>query len=110
MKIVRIHYKWKNPKLNLKRKSIIKIKIIALGIVGSIDFTSNRKMEIIDKKTGKLTGKITLNAKGTLYRKFDPKNTFTGKLKTFDEAAQISTPIPSPSIKGIFTLLGTDKP
>jgi hypothetical protein len=48
-------------------------EIIALGIVGSIDFTSNRKMEIIDKKTGKLTGKITANAKGTLYRKFDSK-------------------------------------
>jgi hypothetical protein len=47
-------------------------EIIALGIVGSIDFTSNRKMEILDK-TGKPTGKFTFNAKGTLYRKYNPK-------------------------------------
>ena len=47
-------------------------EIIALGITGSIDFTSNRKMETIDKKTGKLTGKFTLNAKGTLYRLHKP--------------------------------------
>lgn len=46
--------------------------IIALGIVGSIDFTSNKKMEILDK-TGKPTGKFTFNAKGTLYRKYNPK-------------------------------------
>ncbi len=45
--------------------------IIALGIVGSIDFTSERKMEILDK-TGQPTGKYTINAKGTLYRKFNP--------------------------------------
>jgi hypothetical protein len=47
-------------------------EIIALGIVGSIDFASNRKMEILDK-TGKTTGKFTFNAKGTLYRKYNPK-------------------------------------
>lgn len=45
-------------------------EIIALGITGSIDFTSNRKMEII--KNGELTGKFTINAKGTLYRKYNP--------------------------------------
>ena len=47
-------------------------KIIALGIVGSIDFKSNRKMEILDKN-GKPTGKFTFNAKGTLYRLYNPK-------------------------------------
>ena len=44
--------------------------IVALGITGSIDFTSNRKMEIIKK--GEPTGKFTFNAKGTLYRKYNP--------------------------------------
>ncbi len=44
-------------------------EIIALGIVGSIDFTKNRKMEIL--KDGKSTGKFTVNAKGTLYRKYN---------------------------------------
>jgi len=47
-------------------------EIIALGIVGSIDFTSNKKMEILDK-TGNPTGKFTSNAKGTLYRKYNSK-------------------------------------
>lgn len=47
-------------------------EIIALGIVGSIDFTSNRKMEILDKN-GNPTGKCTYNAKGTLYRLYNPK-------------------------------------
>ena len=28
---------------------------------------------IVDKKTGKTTGKITYNAKGTLYRAYNPK-------------------------------------
>jgi len=46
-------------------------KIIALGTVGSIDFTSNKKMEILDK-SGKPTGKFTWNAKGTLYRLYNP--------------------------------------
>lgn len=44
-------------------------EIIALGIVGSIDFTKNRKMEIL--KDGKPTGKYTVNAKGTLYKKYN---------------------------------------
>lgn len=47
-------------------------EIVALGIVGSIDFTSNRRMELLDKN-GKPTGKFTLNAKGTLYRLYNPK-------------------------------------
>lgn len=47
-------------------------EIVALGIVGSIDFISNRKMEILDKN-GKPTGKFTINAKGTLYRMYNPK-------------------------------------
>lgn len=45
-------------------------EIIALGITGSCDFTSNRKMEIFKK--GEPTGKFTKNAKGTLYRKYNP--------------------------------------
>lgn len=40
--------------------------IIALGIVGSCEFKSDRKMEILDKN-GNGTGKYTINAKGTLY-------------------------------------------
>jgi hypothetical protein len=47
-------------------------EIIALGIVGSIEFNSNRKMEILDKE-GTPTGKFTNNAKGTLYRMYDPE-------------------------------------
>lgn len=46
-------------------------EIIALGIVGSIEFASERKMEILDSD-GNPTGKFTVNAKGTLYRKYDP--------------------------------------
>lgn len=45
-------------------------EIIALGIVGSINFTSEKKMEIL--KEGEPTGKYTINAKGTLYRKYNP--------------------------------------
>ena len=44
-------------------------KIVDLGIVGSCQFTNNRRMEILDKN-GNGTGKYTYNAKGTLYRKF----------------------------------------
>lgn len=44
-------------------------EIIALGIVGNITFTSERKMEIL-KKDGTPSGKFTINAKGTLYRKW----------------------------------------
>jgi hypothetical protein len=47
-------------------------EIEALGIVGSIDFSCNKEMEILDK-TGKGTGKFTKNAKGTLYKKFNPE-------------------------------------
>lgn len=47
-------------------------EIVALGIVGSIEFTCNKKMELLDK-TGSPTGKYTMNAKGTLYRQYDPK-------------------------------------
>lgn len=46
-------------------------QIIALGIVGSIDFANNKRMEIL--KQGKQTGKFTMNAKGTLYRKYNPE-------------------------------------
>lgn len=47
-------------------------EIIALGIVGSCEFTSNRRMEILDKN-GNGTGKYTMNAKGTLYRDYNPQ-------------------------------------
>lgn len=60
------------PITYLDKYSPEQFEIIALGIVGSIDFTSNRKMEILDKN-GKPTGKFTLNAKGTLYRLYNPK-------------------------------------
>ncbi|MDK2980011.1 MAG: hypothetical protein PWQ55_358 [Chloroflexota bacterium] len=46
-------------------------EVIALGIVGSIEFSCEKKMEILKK--GKPTGKYTINAKGTLYRKYNPK-------------------------------------
>ena len=46
-------------------------EIIALGIVGSIEFSSEKKMEIL--KDGKPTGKFTINAKGTLYKKYNPE-------------------------------------
>ncbi|MEI0747098.1 adenine-specific methyltransferase EcoRI family protein [Brachyspira pulli] len=45
--------------------------IIGLGIVGSCNFLNNRKMAILDK-FGNETGKYTYNAKGTLYRKYNP--------------------------------------
>lgn len=54
-------------------------EIIALGIVGSCEFTCNKKMEILDKN-GLSTGKYTFNAKGTLYRKF---NQHTDKAPAF---------------------------
>lgn len=47
-------------------------EILELGIVGSCNFTCNKKMEILDKN-GKGTGKYTYNAKGTLYKKYNPK-------------------------------------
>ena len=46
-------------------------EIVALGITGSIDFTCNKKMEILDAK-GLPTGKFTMNAKGTLYKNYNP--------------------------------------
>lgn len=56
----------------LNQYSPDQFEIIALGIVGSIDFSCNKKMEILDND-GKTTGKFTVNAKGTLYRKFNAK-------------------------------------
>ena len=52
----------------LNKYSPDQFEIIGLGIVGSCEFTNERKMEILDKK-GFPTGKYTVNAKGTLYRK-----------------------------------------
>lgn len=59
-------------------------EILALGIVGSIDFTCNRKMEILDKKTGKPTGKFTWNAKGTLYRLYNHKKDKSPAFQDFE--------------------------
>ena len=47
-------------------------EIVGLGIVGSLEFKNNKKMEVLDK-FGEPTGKFTNNAKGTLYRMFNPK-------------------------------------
>lgn len=47
-------------------------EIVALGIVGSCNFTCEKKMEILDKN-GNSTGKYTINAKGTLYKKYNPE-------------------------------------
>ena len=46
-------------------------EIVALGIVGSIDFSSEKRMEVL--KDGKGTGTFTINAKGTLYKKYNPQ-------------------------------------
>jgi len=48
-------------------------EIIALGIVGSCEFTCNKKMEIL--KNNLPTGKFTKNAKGTLYLKHNSRET-----------------------------------
>lgn len=66
----------------LDKYSPEQFEIIALGIVGSIDFSSERKMEIL--KDGKGTGKFTVNAKGTLYRKYNPN--FDKKPPAFKDA------------------------
>lgn len=52
----------------LDKYSPEQFEIIGLGIVGSCEFSNERKMEILDKN-GLPTGKFTVNAKGTLYRK-----------------------------------------
>ena len=71
----------------LDKYSPDQFELVALGIIGSIDFASNKKMEILDK-SGAPTGKYTFNAKGTLYRLYNPltdktpafKDTETGEL------------------------------
>jgi hypothetical protein len=55
-------------------------EIVSLGIIGSIDFTCKKKMEILDKN-GKETGKYTYNAKGTLYKIFNPNTDKTPAFK-----------------------------
>ena len=50
----------------LDKYSPDQFEIVDLGIVGSCEFTNNKKMEILDKN-GNGTGKFTYNAKGTLY-------------------------------------------
>ena len=65
-------------------------EIVALGIVGSCEFTSNRRMEILDK-SGKGTGKYTMNAKGTLYRDFNPKKDKTPAFRDEETGALYSS-------------------
>lgn len=60
------------PLTFLDKYSPDQFEIIGLGITGSCDFTSNRKMDILDTD-GNPTGKTTFNAKGTLYKKYNPK-------------------------------------
>ena len=52
----------------LDKYSPDQFEIVGLGIVGSCEVTNERRMEILDKN-GIPTGKYTVNAKGTLYRK-----------------------------------------
>ena len=52
----------------LDKYSPDQFEIVGLGIVGSCEFTNERRMEILDKN-GVPTGKYTVNAKGTLDRK-----------------------------------------
>lgn len=52
----------------LDKYSPDQFEIVGLGIVGSCEFTNERRMEILDKN-GVPTGKYTVNAKETLYRK-----------------------------------------
>ena len=52
----------------LDKYSPDQFEIVGLGIVGSCEFTNERRMEILDKN-GVPTGKYTVNAKGNLYRK-----------------------------------------
>ena len=52
----------------LDKYSPDQFEIVGLGIVGSCEFKNERRMEILDKN-GLPTGKYTVNAKGTLYRK-----------------------------------------
>ncbi len=58
-------------------------ELVSLGIVGSIEFSSNKKMEILDKD-GVPTGKFTFNAKGTLYRLYNPKKDKTPTFRDFE--------------------------
>ena len=60
------------PLTFLDKYSPDQFEIIGLGITGSCDFTSNRKMDILDAD-GNPTGKTTFNAKGTLYKRYNPK-------------------------------------
>ena len=65
-------------------------EIIALGIVGSIEFTANQKMHILDK-AGSPTGKFTWNAKGTLYRLYNPKKDKAPAFKDVETGALYSS-------------------
>jgi hypothetical protein len=65
-------------------------EIVELGIVGSCTFKNNRKMEILDKN-GQPTGKYTYNAKGTLYRTYNPETDRTPAFKDVETGALYSS-------------------
>jgi len=73
-KHIPMDYKWQMgvPITFMDKYNPDQFEILGLGIVGSIDFSSNRKMEILDKEWNS-TGRFTFNAKGTLYRKYNSK-------------------------------------
>jgi hypothetical protein len=73
-KDVPMDYKWAMwvPITFMDKYNPDQFEIIALWIVGSIDFACNKKMEVLDK-TWTPTWKFTYNAKWTLYRAYNPK-------------------------------------
>lgn len=75
-KVVEIPSDWNDemgvPITFLDKYNPDQFQIIALGITGSIDFSCEKKMEILKK--GAPTGEYTVNAKGTLYRKYEGEN------------------------------------
>lgn len=73
-KDIPMDYAWEMwvPITFMDKYSPEQFEIISLWIVGSIDFSNNRKMEILDKNW-KWTWKYNFNAKWTLYRIYNPK-------------------------------------
>ena len=90
-KDIPLDYPWAMwvPITFLDKYSPEQFEILALWIVGSIEFSCNKKMELLGKDW-ESTGKYTQNAKGTLYRSYNPmkdkipafKDFTTGELYT----------------------------
>jgi hypothetical protein len=72
-KNIPLDYKWAMwvPITFMDKYNPDQFEIIGLWIVGSIEFSSNTKMEVLDKEWN-WTWKFTVNAKWTLYRKYNP--------------------------------------